>query len=194
MSQVKERERGGRTRWQFRLRTLLVFVALAGPLLAMVGHRYRVHRERQEFIDAVTVLGGSVTVLPAPGPERNKWWREWVLADKVLIVDLHSKPVRNADLQRLIQLPGSRKVVLFCASHSKVSDAGFVYFQSLPILRELTMCSCQLTDDGLRHLHPVNSLRALGIRGTAVTRSGVLELKRVNPDCLVYRLQTLDPE
>jgi hypothetical protein len=160
----------------------------------MVGHRYRVHRERQEFIDAVTVLGGSVKVLPAPGPERNKWWREWVLDDKVLIVDLHSKPVHNADLQWLTELPGSRAVVLFCAASSRVTDDGLIHFQSLPMLRELTIGDCRLTDRGLRHLHPISTLRALEVRMTAVTRAGVVELKRANPDCLVYRLQTLDPE
>lgn len=70
---------------------------------------------------------------------------------------------------------------LNCSDH-KISDADISYIKCLDGLEWLALNRCAITDDGVKQLSEIGTLRALRIDGTAVTDAGLaplVELKRL---------------
>jgi hypothetical protein len=79
----------------------------------------------------------------------------------VVVVNLTTCPVSNADLKHLAPL-------------------GF-----LPRLESLDLSGTQITDEGLEDLVGLKQLHYLGLRETRVTEAGVERLRKALPNCLI---------
>jgi hypothetical protein len=88
----------------------------------------------------------------------------------------------------LRQLAGPDVFVEFVSVQSQgsaVSDDDLRYLSSVPTLRQVNLEDTGITDRGLVPLQSLNQLEFLWLEGSQVTPSGVEELSRSIPECLV---------
>jgi hypothetical protein len=89
-----------RRRFQFRLRTLLILVALLAVPCAYVGWQAKIVQERRQFLDEIRSEGGFASD-QLHGPSPTPSWIRRVLGDEYavwLVVN------RSIDAQRLSQI------------------------------------------------------------------------------------------
>lgn len=85
-------------------------------------------------------------------------------------------------------LPGTgpiRSIGFQEAAATALRDGDLVALQQVPHLRELMLSGSRISDKGLRHLHPIQSLRAVEVERTRVTPAGVAALRSALPACEV---------
>ncbi|QDV85625.1 protein kinase domain-containing protein [Planctomycetes bacterium TBK1r] len=113
-------------------------------------------------------------------------------------LDLSGTKVTNADLSRLRSLPSLISLSLentaiddeglativelqpnlekLFLSHTKVTNSGLTCLGRLGDLVCLDLAGCKITDAGLVHLHSLEGLKAVGLKSTRVSRSGMERL------------------
>ena len=127
---------------QFRLRTLLVLVAVAAVLLATVGRHYWLERRHAAAIVAIAEAGGVAA------NENGKVAREGEP-----IVRVHLRAIDDHKLQRLVPhlsyLPRLRELDVV---DSPVTDRGLAAVGSLSRLESLYVYNLQITPAGLKSL------------------------------------------
>ncbi len=64
-----------------------------------------------------------------------------------------------------------------------LTDDGMKYIESLPTIRDLRLCDVPITDAGLMRLHALKNLKWLHLEHTRVTEYGIAELQKVLPKC-----------
>jgi internalin A len=68
---------------------------------------------------------------------------------------------------------------------STVRDAGLSYLTRLPNLQELDLHDTAVTNEGLKSLAAMHSLRRLRLSGSRATAAGIAGLKRKLPLCQI---------
>ncbi|MDV6032531.1 MAG: protein kinase [Phycisphaera sp. RhM] len=113
-------------------------------------------------------------------------------------LDLSGTKVTNADLSRLRSLPSLISLSLentviddeglttivelqpnlekLFLSHTKVTDSGLKCLGRLGDLVCLDLAGCKINDAGLVHLHSLEGLKAIGLKSTRVSRTGMKRL------------------
>ncbi len=113
-------------------------------------------------------------------------------------LDLSGTKVTNADLSRLRSLPSLISLSLentviddeglativelqpnlekLFLSHTKVTDSGLACLGRLGELVCLDLAGCKINDAGLVHLHSLDGLKAVGLKSTRVSRTGMERL------------------
>ena len=158
-------------RWfQFRLRTLLIFVLIC--LIPYCWFLVRVHRQR-EAVAAIEKGGGSVEYGELHGPA----WLRKLLGDKYFayVVSASLAPqTTDADLEHLDGLTEVRGLLL---TNTNITDAGLEHLKGLTQLQQLVLTDTKITDAGLKHLKGFSQLDILCLDGTKITDAGLEHLK-----------------
>ncbi len=158
-------------RWyQYRLRTLMIFVVVVCLIMSGVASLWHWYlRARVEFDQAaapIKELGGWVAGHRPLG------------AKGVIIVYLCDTPLTDADLETLSghleTLPDLKELDL---DGTRVTDAWLEHLKGLANLRALNLSNTQVSDAGLQHLKGMTNLEALDLDGTQVTNAGLVHLK-----------------
>jgi hypothetical protein len=177
----------GKRRWyQFSLRTLLIFTALASCGLGWLGFKIQQARRQQTAIAAIEKLGGRIqydydvdsqgnnvanAVLPGAA------WLHALLGDDFFRtaygVDLSDGSgmgwISDDELVHLRTFTELRWLTLV---HTQVTDAGLESLEGLTHLECLSLSITKTTDAGLLHLRRLTHLKRLELDVTHVTGSG----------------------
>jgi hypothetical protein len=186
-----------RRRFRFGLRTLLIFVALAGCALGWLGVKVREARRQEADVAAILKLGGSVEYdcdedgqgnrvqnpVP-PGPA----WLQAVLGDDffrdIIGTELTDTPATDADLEHV---RGFARIKWLHLDGTRITDAGLDCVSGLTQLEILSLVRTQITDAGLENLTRLTELGELHLYGAPVTPAGAAKLKKSLPDCQILR-------
>lgn len=162
---------------QFRLKWLLVFVAVLAAPLSWLGWKLEEKRrerwaegELERYCAYLYVSDDALSNNVPPGP----LWLRRLLGDDFF---LHVSTVecRSPELARRENVGPA------------IDDAGLIYLRYLPRLRTLYLAECRVTDAGLSHLRPLKGLESLDLRGTEVSEAAVAELRKALPNCEIQR-------
>ena len=185
-------------RWfQFRMRTLLVGMAVAGCGLGWLGVKVRDARRQQADVAAILKLGGSAEYdydndaegnrVPNAMPPGPAWLRA-VLGDDffrdVTGVELADTPATDADLEHVRKLA---KLKWLSLDGTQMTDAGLECLAGLTRLEQLSLVRTRITDAGLEHLQRLTQLQELHLYGTHISSgsAGLKALKQALPDCQI---------
>jgi hypothetical protein len=175
-----------RLRWyQFRLRTLLLFVLLVAVACSWPAAKAQRARRQARAVEAIRAAGGEVrydykfnaTVrppnLPAPA------WLVRLLgvdffADVVAVYYARSFFIMDDDLENLEGLSQLQELDL---NGPQVTDAGLEHLKELTKLEYLWLGCAQVTGAGLEHLKGLTNLRLLTLHCPEVTDAGLEHLK-----------------
>ena len=97
---------------------------------------------------------------------------------------LGTKQVPLNHLPSVQELPNVQELAFGGPS---VSDATLAVLKDARCLTTLWLDRCRITDDGLRELAGMASLRRLDVRGTAISDAAVAELQRALPNCRIIK-------
>jgi hypothetical protein len=152
-----------RRRYQFTLRTLLIFVTLAGCGFGLLGMKVREARRQAAAVAAIEKLGGQVfydyqfdsqdRFLPyavLPGPLLFHALLPDDFFRTVHAVELAGAPLTAADLENLKSLP---RLAILRFHGSTIADAELVYLKELTTLKQLDFDDTQVTEAGMKKLN-----------------------------------------
>lgn len=189
--------------FQFRMRTLLLLMAILPPLLGWWSYKARQQRE------AVAVIQGAlgsisydfITIESSPPRYLPTWlvealgvdyfanvvfvrFSEEEVADDCLVqlqrlptlrrLDVIKSKFTGKGLEHLKRLTGLKMLVL---RGSKVNDADLKNLVSMKGLAFLELTNTQITDAGLEHVNGLTKVRQLFLDGTQVSDAGLKHLK-----------------
>jgi Leucine-rich repeat (LRR) protein len=202
-------------RWyQFRLRTLLIFVTLFAIPCSWVAVKKEQKRREREAATEIEKLGGKVAWSRPWGPRSSQRLLGDDLFGSVTIVVLDGTQVTDAGLEHLKglgqlrqlefrstqvtdagleHLQGLKQLQWLALDETKVTDAGLEHLQGLGQLRELQLNGTQVTDAGLEHLKGLGQLQTLRLTGTHVTDAGVGKLQQTLPKCNILHWASYRP-
>ncbi len=162
-------------RWyQFRLRTLLVFVTLCVIPYSWLAVKLWKEKREEEAAAAIQEAGGVVEWdKNAAGPA----WLHGVLGEHffahVIRVTLQGQQVTDSRLEPLDVMNHVQDLALWSTN---VTDAGLEHLQVLRELKELHIEDADVTDVGLEKLAGLKQLESLRLYGTQVTEAGLGKL------------------
>jgi len=181
-----------RRRFQFGIRSLLVFVVAVALPCSRLAAQMRQAKEQKEAVQAISQLGGRVTydyeyppvppgqsssrAMHPPGPA---WLRNLLGADffaavvQVTLDAASSGRFTDADLRHLRALPGLEDLIL---GDTRVTDRGLEQLKGLGQLRKLSLSGGQFTDAGIGRLSGLPRLAELCLWRTQVTDAGLQSL------------------
>lgn len=176
-----------RRRFQFGVRSLLVFVAAASIPLGWFAWQMQRARRQREAVEAIMESRGLVFydyrwdedtewLNFKAEPKTPKWLRESLGDDFFYCphtLSLSHQQVRETDLKRVGRLPTLR---LLCLNDTRVTDAGLRYVKGLTELKRLSLGATQVSDAGLEQLKGLTGLKRLDLSSTQVTDAGMEHL------------------
>jgi hypothetical protein len=129
-------------RYQFHLRTLLLFLVVASSAFAWLGIHLQARREQQ------AVLAKQEAALAKYEKYQPEIWRS---GNSVVLLEfsLSKTPPCDADLVYLKDLPDLQFLNL---TNARITDAGLVHLESLKQLDYVVLTGTQVTEDGVRKL------------------------------------------
>ncbi len=176
-----------RWRFQFSIRSLLVFVLVCAVMSSWFSVRMKQARRQRDVVAVIVEGDGCVLhdyemVSPwQPEPSAPTWLINLLGVDffeGVAYADCRSSNFdgKTAYLSKLTNLE-----VYF--SGAQVTDSGLVHLEGLTKLRWVDLSFAQVTDSGLVHLEGLTKLRWVDLSRTQVTPEGVKKLQQALPNC-----------
>lgn len=173
-------------RWyQYRLRTLLVFMALVGLAVRLIADPALKARRQDNAAEAIRASGGACATCQGKAMF-PAWMPKWVhdcfapnLPLSVSHVFLQQR-AGNEQLAVLVDLPD---VVFLKIDDCRVTDAGLAKLRGLTNLRGVAIANTRITDAGLDALKPLKKLNYLYLDGTAMTAGAVERFWRAKRTC-----------
>lgn len=177
-----------RRRYQFGVRTLLLFVLVGAIVCSWFSAKMHQAREQRRAVLAVFAAGGSweydyelafeADGWPMPVGEGPVSARGRKLLGDDFSGDVISVYLRDtgtdATLERIKSLAKLESLDL---SHTYVTDAGLEHVQGRTYLKVLVLRGTRVTDAGLEHLQELTGLAVLDLGDTEVTDAGLESLK-----------------
>jgi len=184
-----------RRRWlQFRLRTLLSFVALLCVPLAWFAWKIDQKRQERAVIEELNRLGGEILydwqgkrlgetwqhdMKPDSDEPTGPTWLRWLLGDAffsdVVYVALLPRQRIPVGYRGAWRYDPSRKDA---APFLKDDDLRLV--ATFPKLEELNLSNTDIGDVGLAHLRGLTHLRSLALEYTNITDAGMSTIKEMH--------------
>ena len=173
-----------RLRWyQYRLRTLLLFVLLVNIAMSVVATKMRAARRQRDAVAAIEKSGGSVwydhevdesgfSLLPGHRPPPWPSWLRKLLGDDFFRTVVTAYVESDASFEPLKQL--DRLQHLSC--DDSVTEAGLAHLKELRQLRDLDLMTNPSVAAGLEHITALTQLEELNLSNTDV---GDAELERL---------------
>lgn len=156
--------------WRFSVRTLLVGVGICGVVLAVWVAYLEPFRREQRLLSELGVSGEDFYVrTELHGP----WWLQRFADGKYAqrVFEIQGNTLNDDDLAKLHGLPHLTDVTLVEAN--AVSDEGIRCLAELPSLRWLALHDISITNAGLAHLHGQADLESLFIGSDKITDEGL---------------------
>jgi formylglycine-generating enzyme required for sulfatase activity len=100
------------------------------------------------------------------------------------LLDLSGTPLSDEGLAHVGRVNGLQLLTL--ASCGNLTSGGLAHLTRLPILRRLSLWGTPIDDGAVKHLKQMTCLRILYLNGTKVTASGIEELRRALPKCVIF--------
>lgn len=189
-----------RWRFQFSIRSLLVFVLVCAVVCSWFAVRMREARRQREVVEAIGEAGGAIGydyyMLPGPFRPSKPSAPTWLI--KMLGVDFfHDATVaschvpdfgdENPDFgdENMVYLSELANVWWLDLGRTQVTDGGLVHLKGSTNLEELHLSRTQVTDAGLEHLKGLSNLYLLDLRETQVTDKGAKKLQQALPKCQI---------
>lgn len=182
---------------RFRLRTLLIAVAIIGVGCALVGDRYVRGRREHAAVEAMQRTGVGIVFITydyevdASGrylhraePSAPEWLRSF-LGDEFFnhVVDFKSADVQDASVFRnLKDTPYLRMLYLVSPN---LTDERLAYLAELNDLEHLDLAGCPVTDEGIKKLSALKKLSRLRLYNTRVTLAGRAALRQLMPQTAI---------
>jgi hypothetical protein len=185
-------------RFQFSLRSLLVFtIAVAIPCSWLAVEMKRA-REQKAAVEAIYHFGGKVFYQYSYCSDRsltNLLSHEFLAesyhvhtgeeaTDGDLVQLKKLKPLQGLTIESihvtdagLVQLQGLNQLEDLNLSGTRVTDAGLIHLQEVKQLESLWLAKTHITDAGLVHLLPLSRLKCLFLENTTVTDAGLVHLQ-----------------
>jgi hypothetical protein len=187
-----------RLRFQYSLRSLLVFMLVASIGMSWFGAKWRAARQQRDAVAAIRALGGEViydyvtkwaasgATAGPPVPPGPAWARRLLGEDFFAgVVEVRPgerfrwsnngmSPFTDEWLEHVGKLPGLESLKLESAP---VTDAGVAKLEGLTHLRYLILECPRVTDAGLAHVGNLSGLEVLDLYGTQVTGTGLARLE-----------------
>jgi hypothetical protein len=180
---VSKQPVGTGRRLRYRLRSLLVLIAVAAVCVGFVERYVAARRVQQSVAAEIERLGGYVRwEVCDPGPA---WLVNLLGADffaEVYLVECDSSPVGDDTLVQLAKLGRLEWLLL---DSDRITDQGLRRIAGLSQLVRLDLSSRQITDDGLDSLARLSNLRWLALRRTRITLAGMERFRLALPNCQV---------
>ena len=202
-----------RRRFQFSLRSLLIFTLAVALVCNWLAVEMRQAREQKELVKA---MGERTWVYydwkhsgPSPQPPEPMWLRNLLgndFFDTVVRVGsdsftddglqyltgmtqlqgvcLHRSPLTGTGLQHLA---GMTQLEFLSLNGTQVTDAGFQCLTGLTQLQTLELSGTQVTDAGLQHLKGLSQLQDVDCENSKVTDEGVKSLRQALPNCRISK-------
>jgi hypothetical protein len=149
-------------RWyQFSLRTLMIFTAIAAVACGLLGRKIEQKRRQTAAVEAIRHLGGEVRFQSPIDQPTEPLSPRWLLYDyfsEVESVSFVNRNIKDDDLQVLADLPRIKYLNLF---------------------------NTRITDNGLLYVKRLTEIEVLVVAGTRVTSNGIAELQRASPNCYI---------
>jgi Leucine-rich repeat (LRR) protein len=194
-SSPSESKKPPRRRWrfQFSLRSLLIFVSVCGALSGWIGTMLKRVHDQRAVVKKIQNLGGEVyydyqktegrwgiqTKNEPPGPR----WLRWMLGDDFFAnaeyVFFNSLQIvlKEEDLALLRDLPNIKDIAVFSPG---ITDQGLEILGSLPNLEGLNLSDAKsITGEGLGRLENAQKLKSLTLYGVAVNDSTVAHIDKL---------------
>lgn len=185
-----------RRRFQFSLRTLMLFVLIAAIPCAWVGRRLEEKRREREAVAAIRAHGGyvwyddqaaidslGIPAVSAPSqaaPSGPAWLRAWLGDDfftEVTVVDLFHADFEDEDALDLIPLAHVQSLNL---ALTRIGDSGAKVISRMTDLRSLFLYGAQVNDATLARIGGLTHLESLDLRSTEITNAGLVHLQRLH--------------
>jgi hypothetical protein len=176
-----------RRRFQFAVRSLLVFLVAVSVPLGWFAWEMRKARRQREAVERIVELGGSVGYdyqVDANGDwvdgaeSTTPIWLRRLLGDDffcdVMTVDCQLTAFGDNDVRHLQRLANLRTLTL---PATQITDKGLAQLGEMTRLEALNLSGTKVTDAGLEHLKGLTSLSGLNVRNTHVTDAGLEHLK-----------------
>jgi len=178
-------------RWfRFRLRTMLVAIAMISLWLSTTANRANKQRRAVEKIKAAGgVVGYDYEVdgnfnrrEDDPSPPGPDWLRNLIGVDYfATVIYVEFNTADDQSLAVVKDLPNLRALEL--TDDVKLTDAGLECVRDLPQLEALYIDGCEkLTDACLRHLRSLKHLSCLIQLSTGISLEGLQDLQRALPN------------
>ena len=192
-----------RRRFQFSLRSLLLFTLVCAIACGWLGKKIEQKRQEREAVEAIVRSGGIVRYdyqnqqhQKPPGPD---WLLNFIGHDFFAEVDEvalspYSTGAERKYLERflrlrtltvpsnsdadavLVHLKSNRVQKLFLGQ-CKITDAGLQHLDRLRQLEELYLGRSNIDDSGLSRIMALTQLRVLNLRETNVSDSGLVNIE-----------------
>jgi Leucine-rich repeat (LRR) protein len=182
-------------RWfQFSLRTLLIFTAVAAVACSWLVSKIERKRQEREAAEAIVKLGGfayydcewTTQGLNFHNRPRGPAWLRKLLGENLFsefeLVSLDKVPGAEA---ALANIRGLTHVKFLTLSRTNITDADLANLGELIDLQSLDLVETKVTDMGLVNLRGFTQLNSLELSRTKVTDAGLKHLKGLT------KLQTL---
>jgi len=173
--------RPNRRRLQYRLRTLLLAMTLAGVALGSWLAYVRPYRVQARAAEKLRALGAKVETRPgAPGWLCRLFGEEHFL--DVVAVQLEHCRFKADDLAALEDLPRLERLYL---AATDLDDKGLSHLRRLKRLKRLSLWKTRVTDKGAEHLAGLAELEVLDVHQTELTEgmlvhvAGMTRLERL---------------
>jgi hypothetical protein len=177
-----------RRRFQFGVRSLLVFlVAVSVPLGWFAWAMEKAKRQR-EAVEAIRELGGYLTYdyqthdyqRHGKAELSTANWLRTLLGDdfffEVAAVDCDYRALSDRDVVHLRQFTRVKWLML---DGTQVGDNFLAQVQNLPELRGISITGTQISDNGLAHLQRIGQLEVLILDDTHITDEGLKYLSNL---------------
>lgn len=168
-----------------RMRRFIVRAALlvVGLICLLLVPRILREIRQQRAVDQIERLGGTVWV----PDETHANWLYWLLFEDdcgPTAVQLDGPGVTDADLAIVAQLTSLQVLHL---PHTRISDDGLAQLGPLVRLQHLNLGDTTISDAAVIPLANLTSLRTLNLPQTRVTPAGEARLRKLLPNCSIYR-------
>jgi Leucine-rich repeat (LRR) protein len=163
-------------RFQFRLRTLLVFTAICAIPCAWLGSKIERKRKEREAVAAIRALGGVVVYdddsSGDPEPCAPSWFHFFLgdnFFNEVVVVDFRAASDGDEDL---CNLRGLTRLKVLDLTEKTVSSSAIVSLNGLTELEELYLLYTPLKDADFRWLK-LPQLKSFGLSGSDISDRGL---------------------
>jgi hypothetical protein len=195
-----EAKKEPRRRWRFQysLRTLMIFVTVVGVLCVWPGMILQRVQHQRRVVEQIEALGGIVTYdivtfdygmgryisAPPPGPRIIRQ----IFGDDVFVYVVEvsfnqQNKAKDKDLALLRELPHLKRVSLDGPSFS---DEGLKYVNDLKSLERLDLLNTNISGEGVALLERNKKLDSLSLCGAAVNDSKLTQIDKLTN---LHRLQ-----
>jgi hypothetical protein len=182
-----------RRRFQFSLRTLMIFVLLCAVPCGWLAARMQRARRQKSAVDEIVKEGGWVEYdyeidasgkwIPRAEPTGPEWLRRLLGSD--FFANVVVAKVRTDAGSRM--LTGLSRLQYLDLRDAEITDAGLVHVTELSDLLVIDLFGTKITDAGFEKLERLKTLETLLLRGTLASAESTAMLQEALPNCRIVR-------